>query len=158
LAHRTVGSNPPIILRSSNEMRWGWGVVWGGIFFLTFSLPLLQWFEDRGGWGVWIPPSLVGCILAFFVFLLWSTKLVLTEEAICYRSAFVKKTVSLNDVVEASILIGSETYSYEPLKRLVVITQDRGGLKRVVISLGYFNFRECEKWLDALNEQLAKHI
>lgn len=154
---KSLNLEPIAILRLSTQLRWGWVCVLGGIFLFTLSLTILTQITKAGvGWGIWLSPLGAGCLFSIFLFIWWRMELLLTEEVICSRSAFSKKIIPLRDVVEISIPVGDETHNGVPLNQLVVTTQDRNSRKNIVISLVPFHLGEFDKWLDSLQEQLAK--
>lgn len=154
---KSLNLEPIAILRLSTQLRWGWMCVLGGIFLFTLSLTILTQITRAGvGWGIWLSPLVAGCLFSIFLFVWWRLKLVLTEEVIFSRTVFRKKIIPLKDVIEISIPGGDETHNRVPLNQLVVTTQDRNSQKNIVISFVPFHLGEFDKWLDALQEQLAK--
>ena len=151
-------SELPAIVRTSREMWLVFGGIFGGVFLLSLTVNVIKLWDVRSGAGLWVLSGGSGSMFAFVVYVLRSTKLVLANEMIHYRSAFIVKRVLLKNVVKADIEIGSKTWSYQPMTRLVVVVQDEEKRNDIVINLGYFHLRECGKWLDALKEQLAKRI
>lgn len=157
MSQNVAKSQPTVVVRTSREMAWVFGGIVGAVFLFTLTVNVIKLWDPLYDSGLWALSGATGSVFLIVIFMLRSTKLILTDELIHYRSSFFVKRVPLKNIVKADIEIGSKPWTYEPLTRLVVMVRDGEERKRVVLNLGYFHLRECDKFLDALKEQLTKH-
>ena len=87
--------------------------------------------------------------------LFMSTKLVLTDNAIHYRSFLIRKDFLLTDVIKAEFAFGFIAFSYKPYQRIIITLRDPSGKKEIILNGGLFDRGEIKRWVETLNSRLA---
>ena len=125
--------------------------LFGGIMGAVFLLAVFVAIAKEPAF--WFPTAVMGIILPGIFLWLATTTLVLTSDAIHYRSLFVTKDVLLSDIVKAQFIAGFS--SFKPHQRLVVRIRGTHGDSEITINLGLFDRTEIRRWVDALNARLS---
>ncbi|MGC1778650.1 MAG: hypothetical protein WBB34_11930, partial [Xanthobacteraceae bacterium] len=123
-----TGSQPLLVLRTSQAFYW----LVGGILGAAFTLgALVVTFRTSAG----LPPTIIlGCLMVAAMSVFLSAKLVLTDHSIHYRSQFATKDVALADIVAAKFNAGFR--SFKPYQRLVLTVREQHGEKEITMNTG----------------------
>jgi hypothetical protein len=105
--------------------------------------------------SAWPPTLVMGLLLLAAMAILKTTKLVLTDEAIHFRSLFSVKHIKLMEVVKADFLTGFS--GQKPYQRIVVAVRSKSPdiKKDVVINAGLLDPVQVRNWMNALKSRLT---
>ncbi len=136
-----------LVLRTSSAFYWLVGGIIGaalalGVFVVVVRTP-----------AAWPPTLILGCLLVAAMSIFLSTRLVLADDSIHYRSLFVVKDVPLSAIIKAQF--GAGFSSFKPYQRLVLTVREQHGEREITINLGLFDRTEIRRWVDALNARLS---
>jgi hypothetical protein len=120
-----------------------WGSILGASFILIAFVAITK--EPT----LWVPAVVTGGILVVVLTWLATTTLILSVDAMHYRSVLVRADVPLAEIISAKLVIGFS--GYKPYQRLVVTTRKNSGNKEIIINTGLFDRAQVKQWVDALN-------
>lgn len=137
---------PLVVLRTSQAFYW----LVGGILGVALTLGVMVVaFRTSAG----LPPTIIlGCLLAAAMSVFPSTKLVLTDHSIHYRSLFVAKNVPLENIIRAQFVTGFG--GFKPYQRLLITVLEKDVKRDITINTGLFDPVEIKRWIDTLNVRL----
>ena len=127
----------------------------GGISGTVFVFSVVvAWSKEP---SIWPLSVLIGLIVLGYMSWLTTTRLIVTDDAIHYRSLFVRVDVPLADVARAVFARGFVPLSYKPYFRIVLtLRSGSGSSKERTINAGLFDPVETKRWVDTLNSMIQK--
>lgn len=136
-----------LVLRTSSTFYWLVGGILGAAFALGVFVVVVRTS------AAWPPTLILGCLLAAAMSIFLSTRLVLADNSIHYRSLFVVRDVPLSAVIKAQFAAGLS--SFKPYQRLVLTVREQRGEREITINMGLFDRAEIKRWMAALNARLS---
>jgi hypothetical protein len=102
----------------------------------------------------WPPTFVMGLILAVVLSWLGTTTLTLEDDAIRYRSLFIKRDIPLIDVAKAEFTFGFS--DFKPYQRVSFILRDKPDETNIVINAGLFDPTQITQWVSRVNARLQQ--
>lgn len=145
---------PRRVLRTSRQMSW----FLLGIPIASLATVLLPLAMGKSMDGFLLPTAVMAIMVLIAIFLVKTTALSLTNDAIHYQSLLRKVDIGLADVVKVESAFGFVAFSYKPYQRIVVTVRKTSGdkEKEIILNGGLFDQREIKQWVEACNATLHK--
>jgi len=123
----------------------------GAVFMFSAAVTA---FFDR---SIWEPTVMMGVLVVAEMAWFISTRLILTDSEIYYRSLFIRTQVPLAKVVAAKFEIGFVAFSYKPYQRVVLTIQDESGNKKdITINAGLLDRDQVRRWVADVKSRLKR--
>lgn len=142
---------PMRVLRTSQQTTWFLVGMPGAVLVFSSIVTLKES-------SFWLPTTMVAIMLVIAIFLVKTTTLSLSHDAIHYQSLLRKVDIALADVVKVESAFGFVAFSYKPYQRIVVTVRKTSGdkEKEIILNGGLFDQREIKQWVEACNATLHK--
>ena len=142
-------SVPTTVLHTTRVMY----LLWGGLLLIPFASAVVVAWSKRP--SLWPLAALMGLVFVGYMYWLATTRLILTDDAIHYRSLLVRVDVPLRDVVKAVFARGFVPFSYQPYFRIILTLRDgSGSSKEKTLNAGLFDMVETQRWVNTLNSMI----
>jgi hypothetical protein len=102
----------------------------------------------------WYPTTALGCGLAVILSWLGTTTLTLKDDAIGYRSLFVRRDIPLINI--ARVEFTTEFYPFKPYQRVCIVLRDKPSRESIIIGAGLFDRAQIAQWVRVVNARLQQ--
>lgn len=128
------------VLRTSQQTTWFLVGMPGAVLVFSSMVTLKEP-------SFWLPTTMVAIMLVIAIFLVKTTSLSLSHDAIHYQSLLRKVDIALADVVKVESAFGFVAFSYKPYQRIIITVRKTSADKEIILNGGLFDQREIKQWV-----------